>query len=122
MLIAAYDKTLVRLIFNLNAKGFHQVQRNINIRFGNQIAFNRDDGILRRQWGGHQERGQKLAGNAAVHFNLAAAETAAQAQRRVVFLLQVINLGPALTQRVNQVANRPLFHSRLAGQHDIVTA
>ncbi|SVM49162.1 Uncharacterised protein [Klebsiella pneumoniae] len=33
------------------------MQRDIDIGFGNQIAFNRDDGILRRQWGGHQERG-----------------------------------------------------------------
>ena len=121
VLIAAHDKSLIRLIFNLNAKGFHQVQRNINIRFGYQIAFNRNDGILRRQRGGHQERGQKLAGNAAVHFNLSTAETTAQAQRRVILLLQIINLRPALTQRVNQVTNRPLFHSRLAGQHNIVT-
>ncbi|WP_406634516.1 hypothetical protein [Raoultella ornithinolytica] len=37
----------------------------------NQLAFNRDDGILRRQWRSHQQRGEELAGYAAVHFNFA---------------------------------------------------
>ena len=98
------------------------MQRDVDIWAGNQLAFNRDDGILRRQWRSHQQRGEELAGYAAVHFNFAAGKAAAQAQRRIVFLLQIINLRAALAQRVDQMANRALFHARFASQHDIVAA
>ena len=122
LLLAAHHKSLIRLIVHLNAEGFHQVQRNVDIGFRHQIALNDDDGILRRQRRGHQQRGQELAGDAAVNLDVAALKTAAQAQRWIIFLLQTVDLSAALTQGIHQMADRTLFHPRFAGQHDIVAA
>ena len=72
LLLAAHHKSLIRLIVHLNAEGFHQVQRNVDIGFRHKIALNDDDGILRRQRRGHQQRGQELAGDAAVNLDVAA--------------------------------------------------
>lgn len=46
---------------------FHQMQRDVDDMAGNQLAFNRDDGIPGNTSGGHQQRGEELAGYAAVH-------------------------------------------------------
>ncbi len=97
MLITAHDEALVILVFNFNTEGFHQVQGDINIRFGDQVTLDTNGGVLRRQRCGHQQRGQELAGNAAINLNVTAVKTALQSQRRVVFLLQILNLRTALT-------------------------
>ncbi|MNN42840.1 hypothetical protein D3C81_1570480 [compost metagenome] len=81
-----------------------------------------DMGVLFCQRGRHQQCGQKLAGNAAIDGDIAAAETAAQAQWRIISLFQVINLCAALTQSIDQMTDRTLFHARFAGQHHIVAA
>ncbi|VAL70607.1 Uncharacterised protein [Enterobacter kobei] len=121
LLRSAHHETLIRLVFHLNTKGVHQVQGDINVRLRNQVAFNVDDGVLWCQRCGHQQRGQELAGNATVNLNIAASESPAQTQGRVIFLLKIINLRAALTQGIHQMADRTLFHSRLTGQHNIVT-
>ena len=97
------------------------MQRDINIRLRDQVAFNADNGVLWCQRCGHQQRGQELAGNAAVNLNVTACKTTAQTQGRVIFLLKIIDLRAALTQGIHQMADRTLFHSRLTGQHNIVT-
>ena len=79
LLITVYDEALVILIFNFNTEGFHQVQGDINIRFGDQVALDANGGVLRRQRRSHQQRGQKLTGNAAVNLHAAAIETTFQA-------------------------------------------
>ena len=96
------------------------MQRDINVRFGDQLAFNRNNRILRCQRRGHQQCRQELAGDAAVNLDVTAVKTAAQTQWRIVFLLKILNLRAALTQSIHQVTNRTLFHARLAGQHNVV--
>ena len=83
LLLTLDDKALVLLVLDLDAEAAHQMQRNIDIGFGNQLAFDRDLRIARRQRRGHQQRSQKLAGDAAVNADVAAGEAAFQAQRRI---------------------------------------
>lgn len=54
------------------AEGAHQMQRDVDVRLGNQLALDVDLRILRRQRRSHQQRGQKLAGDAAVNGDVAA--------------------------------------------------
>ena len=96
------------------------MQRDINVRLRDQIAFNANHGIIWSQRCGHQQCRQELAGDATINLNITASETTAQTQWRVIFLLKIINLRAALTQGIDQVADRTLFHARLAGQHNIV--
>ncbi len=120
LLPAAHHETLVAVVFNVHTEGLHQMQRDIDIRFGNQLTFDGDGGVLRCQRCRHQQRGEELARDAAVYRHVTTGKATTQAQRRIVFLLQIINLCAALTQRVHQMANRTLFHARFTRQHDVV--
>ncbi|MNP33665.1 hypothetical protein D3C76_1269190 [compost metagenome] len=91
------------------------MQRDINIRFRNQLAFDGDNRILRSQRCRHQQRRQELAGNAAIDSHFTAGKSTAKTQWRIVFLLQIINLRTALTQGIHQMTDRALFHAWLAG-------
>ena len=122
LLRTANHELLISAVFHLNPEGFHQVQRNINVRFRDQVAFDGDDRIPRCQRRSHQQSRQELAGDAAIHIDVTAIETTAQTQRRVIFLLQILNLRAALTKGIHQMANGTLFHAWLTGQHNIVAA
>ena len=98
------------------------MQRNVDIGFRHRIALNDDDGILRRQRRGHQQRGQELAGDAAVRPRRCRPEN-----RRAGAAVDNVpapdsRSSAALTQGIHQMADRTLFHPRFAGQHDIVAA
>ena len=98
------------------------MQGDINVRLRHQVALDGDNRILRCQRSGHQQCRQELAGDAAVHLNVAASKTTAKAQWWVILLLQILNLRTALTKGIHQMADRTLFHARLAGQNNVVAA
>ena len=68
---------LPALALDLDAESAHQVQGDLDIGLGNQLADHLDGHVLPRQRGGHQQRREKLAGNIAAHLDRPDARIAA---------------------------------------------
>jgi hypothetical protein len=102
---------------HLHAEPRHEVERDLDVGFGNQIADDFDRRLLAGQRQRHQQRSQELAGNLATHPHLACIVdiSSPDFQRREALLPQVADVGAELAQRVHQVADRTLMHSRYAG-------
>lgn len=116
-LVAANHKALMAVVFHLHAKQFHAVQGDIDIGFGDQLAFDLDAQIALRQGSRHQQGGEKLTGDIAADADGAAGQTIGiDLQRRESLLPQVADAGAQRAQGVHQIADRALVHARLAGQ------
>ena len=111
-------KYTVVLIDNVHTELRHQLECDVNIRFGNQLAYHVDFKCLSGQGQSHQQGGQELAGNIAFNWNNALAVVLAFAdlKRRIVFIAQILYVRSGNTQRVDQIADRAFVHTRYAMQ------
>ena len=58
-------ETPIAAVFHIDAESAHQVERDVDIGFGNQLALHLYFKCFAGQRQGHQQRGQELAGNVA---------------------------------------------------------
>jgi hypothetical protein len=116
-------EALEAVALHLDAEACQQVQRDLDVGLGDQLALDLDhDGRL----GGHQRQGQQQRGeelardipaHADRHLRIQPAAThAAQAQRWIAGLAEVFDRAAQRAQGVDQVANRPLVHALDAGE------
>jgi hypothetical protein len=107
------------VLLDRHAEAAHQVQRDLDIGLGNQLADHVDGDrvIARHQRRRHQQRRQELARDVAAHRHARCMDVAAaDAQRRIACVAGVFDLGADRVQGVDQVADRPLVHARHAVQ------
>ena len=116
-------ETPIAVVFHINAESSHQVERNVDIGFGNQFALHLYFKCFAGQWQGHQQRGQELAGNVAFDGYAANAVVLpfADVQRRVVFVAGVADVRADDAQGVDQIADGAFVHTRHAVQVVIAT-
>ena len=111
-------ETPIAVVSHIDAESAHQVERDVDIGFGNQLAFHLYFKCFSGQRQGHQQRGQKLAGNVA--FDGYAADAVvlpfADVQRRVVFVAGVADVCADDAQGINQIADGAFVHARHAVQ------
>jgi hypothetical protein len=116
-------ETLPALALHRDAEARQQVQRDLDVGLGDQLAHHLDHhravGADQRQC--QQQRGQELAGDITSHGDGARGvqrvlRAITHAQRRVAGLPQVGQRAAQGAQRIDQVADRPLVHARHAGQ------
>ncbi len=118
------DKPLPPGAPHLHAKAPQQVEGDLDIGFGNQLALHRNGDVViaRLERQRQQQGGEKLAGDIAAHGHVAIqAEMAGpDVQRRIAFLPGVADFATELPQRIDQIADRALMHAGHAVQR-IVT-
>ena len=111
-------ETPIAVVFHIDAESAHQVERDVDIGFGNQLALHLYFKYFAGQRQGHQQRGQELAGNVA--FDGYAADAVvlpfADVQRRVVFVAGVADVRADDAQGIDQIADGAFVHSRHAVQ------
>ena len=117
-------ETLPAVARHHHAKARQQLEGNLHIGPRNQFAYHLDhDVALRHQRQRHQQGGQELAGDVAAHFDrrVQLKYGLADAQWRVAWLAQVLDMTAELTQRIHQVAYRSLVHARHTPQLKVAT-
>ena len=122
-------KALPAVVFHGDAEARQQLQRDVDIGLGDQLAHHLDADVafLGQQGQGHQQRGQELTGDIAAHLDGFAAQLAevglADFQGRKAFILQIVDLAAQLAQRIDQVADGAFIHAgnachlEVAAQH-----
>ena len=103
---------------HLDAKARQQLQRDLDVGLGDQLAHHVDDDVLRpgRQRQRHQQRGEELAGDVAAHRDrlIKSEIRLADVQGRKAVLTQILHVAAQRPQRIDQIANRPFVHARNA--------
>ena len=118
------DKALPLLVCHPDAKACQQLQRDVDIGLGDQLAHHLNHHVVRARYQRqrHQQRREELAGHIAAHL-----DGGVQCQRRqalgvgnaqgwVARLAQVVDAAAELAQGIDQVANRALVHTCHARQ------
>jgi hypothetical protein len=119
MLAGLHGERLPPVLFDRDAEAPHQVERNLDIRFADQVTHHVDGDrmLLGHQRRGHQHGSQELARYIAAHGQAVGVDVAAaDAQRRIARFSRVFNLRADGVQCVDQVADRALVHARDAVQ------
>ncbi len=116
-LIALDVEQLVVVVLDDHPKLLHDVQGDIDIGLGDQLPLDVNASVASRHGSSHQEGGQELAGNGTIDMDIAAPQPLGiHNQRRKTIFFQVLDMSARLTQGINQMADRALFHARLATQ------
>ena len=116
-------KYTIVFIDDVHTKLRHQLERDVDIRFGNQFAYHVDFKCLSGQGQSHQQGGQELAGNIAFNRNNALAVVLAftDLKRRIVFIAQILYVRTCNAQRIHQIADGAFVHTRHAMQMIVAT-
>ncbi len=110
-----------------DAETFHQVQRDQDVRSGDQRTVQLDDHIAAGTPGGdrrgHQQRRQELAGHGPAHPDRPARiqASSADAQRRIAVPIFIRDFAAQAAQGIDQVSDGPFVHARHAGQPILAT-
>jgi hypothetical protein len=101
---------------HLHAETRHAGERDVDVGPRDQLAFDLDRGCDAGQRQGHQETGEKLAGDIAAYLEHASRPQAGRpdVQRRIAGFFQIFDVGAQLGERLDQVADRPLVLARHA--------
>ena len=120
---ARNGEALPAVALDADAEPCQQVQRDLDIGLGDQFALDQDDQrrCARHQRQRQQQGRQELARHVAAHADrLARIElAAAQAQRRIAWLTELLDAAAERAQRVDEVADRALVHARDAPQFEL---
>jgi hypothetical protein len=115
-----------RVALDDDAEARQQVQRDVDVRLGDQLALDgdRDRALAGGQRQGQQQRGEELARHVPAHAHRLVrghvpGPAVADAQRRVAGVAQVLHRAAELAQRVDQVADGTLVHACHAGQLEL---
>jgi hypothetical protein len=97
----------------VDAEAAHQVDGDLDVGLGDELALDFDHRLRARHGQRHQQRGKILRGDVAAHPRRPAADRAcANHKGRESLLLQVRDLGAHAPQRLDQIADRALVHAR----------
>src|SRR5690606_30294668 len=69
---AGHHEALPAVLLHPYAEARHQLERDADIRLGDELADHLDGGLDTGEWQRHQQRGQELAGDVAAHAHHAA--------------------------------------------------
>ena len=118
-------EALAAFVVDDDAEALEQRQRQIDVRPGNQLAFDLDVDrpARRKQRQRQQQRGEELARHVAAHPKRGVWQretgAAVHAQWRKTALAQVIDAATESAQRVDEVADRALVHARHAAKFEL---